>query len=85
MQWLTEYVQFHEAENSRQKEQHGEMSDDSDSSAEKKHVSVRTLSLLQCLKLGSYYMRKRRKTESLAINHCFYWNKLSILGLQRSG
>ena len=27
MQWLTEYVRFHEAENSRQKEQHGKMSD----------------------------------------------------------
>ena len=27
MQWLTEYVQFHEAENSRQKEQHGKMND----------------------------------------------------------
>ena len=28
MQWLTEYVLFHEAENSRQKERHGKMSDD---------------------------------------------------------
>ena len=27
MQWLTEYVLFHEAENSRQKERHGKMSD----------------------------------------------------------
>ena len=27
MQWLTEYASFHEAENSRQKEQHGKMSD----------------------------------------------------------
>ena len=27
MQWLTEYVLFHEAENSRQKKQHGKMSD----------------------------------------------------------
>ena len=27
MQWLTEYVKFHEAENSRQKEQHGKMND----------------------------------------------------------
>ena len=27
MQWLTEYVQFHEADNSRQKEQHGKMND----------------------------------------------------------
>ena len=27
MQWLTECVQFHEAENSRQKEWHGKMSD----------------------------------------------------------
>ena len=27
MQWRTEYVQFHEAENSRQKERHKQMSD----------------------------------------------------------
>ena len=27
MQWLTEYVSFLEAENSRQREQHGKMSD----------------------------------------------------------
>ena len=27
MQWLTEYFKFHEAENSRQKERHGKMSD----------------------------------------------------------
>ena len=27
MQWLTEYVYFHEAENSRQKERHEKMSD----------------------------------------------------------